>query len=330
MNYYGVLIFFVLSTALSQTPPIWPTALHNPFMSNDTAGSMRSVLIPLRYVDPKELVTILKDQKAQLVSAQTVFVVQEKEHTVWAQGTAADIQTIKNLVTGIDQPRRQLLLKARIVNVDNNFIRDLGVLFESSPSAAAAPAHFENNSVSPGNALGSFTIPIANLKDGYLLDVKLNALEKAGHATVVSSPELVTLDHDAAVIESGEEIPYQQEALNGGTAISFKKAVLKLQVTPYILPNKHILLDVSVNQDKVSLLTVQGVPAIHTQQLSTQIEVKNRQTFVLGGVYEEGRSDQKQGVPYLKNIPMLGYLFRTYRHVNEQRDMLIFVTVEVI
>ena len=238
---------------------------------------------------------------------------------------------MKNLIAAVDRPRQQLLLKARIVSIDNNFVRDLGALFETSqPFMATAGRGNTNLATPPSSAIGSFTIPIANLQDGYLLDVKLNALEKTGHAKVVSSPELVTLDHDPAIIESGEEIPYQQETLSGGTSVSFKKAVLKLQVTPHILPNHDILLDLSVNQDKVSLLTVQGVPAIHTQQVSTEIEVKNKQTFVLGGVYEESVSNQKQGIPYLQAVPLLGYLIQNNQRVNEQRDLLVFVTVEII
>ena len=324
MKHYVSLLIFVAVTALSQPAPLWPTTMRNPFASHATTTALQSILIPLQYIDPKELAAIIKDQKAQLLSAQAVFVVQEKEHAVWLQGSAVDIQTIKNLIAAVDRPRQQLLLKARIVSVDNNFVRDLGALFETSqPFTATATS--TNNS-----AIGSFTIPIANLQDGYLLDVKLNALEKTGHAKVVSSPELVTLDHDPAIIESGEEIPYQQETLSGGTSVSFKKAVLKLQVTPHILPNHDILLDLNVNQDKVSLLTVQGVPAIHTQQVSTEIEVKNKQTFVLGGVYEESVSNQKQGIPYLQSIPLLGYLFRNNQRVSEQRDMLVFVTVEII
>ena len=325
MKHYFSLLIFVTITAVAQPPSLWPATMRNPFASHVTTTALQSILIPLQYIDPKELAAIIKDQKAQLLSAQAVFVVQEKEHAVWVQGSTVDIQTMKNLIAAVDRPRQQLLLKARIVSVDNNFVRDLGALFETSQPFTATASSATNNS-----AIGSFTIPIANLQDGYLLDVKLNALEKTGHAKVVSSPELVTLDHDPAVIESGEEIPYQQETLSGGTSVSFKKAVLKLQVTPHILPNHDIFLDLSVNQDKVSLLTVQGVPAIHTQQVATEIEVKNKQTFVLGGVYEESLSNQKQGIPYLQSIPLLGYLFQNNQRVSEQRDMLVFVTVEII
>lgn len=330
MKYYVLLTLLMVSSAFSQDAITWPSQLHNPFVANDGSNTILTTFIPLQYIDTKELATLIRDQKSLLLSAQALVVVQEKEHAIWVQGNVRDIKTIKNLVANIDRPRQQLLLKARIVSIDNNFVRDLGVLFESSPVLNVTSPRTTDHSMSSGNTIGGFAIPIANLQDGYLLDVKLNALEKTGHAKVVSSPELVTLDHDPAVIESGEEIPYQQETLSGGTAVSFKKAVLKLQVTPHILPDRHVLLDINVNQDKVSLLTVQGVPAIHTQQVSTQIEVKNRQTFVLGGVNEDSFSNEVQGVPYLNNIPVLGYLFRSYRHVNEQRELLVFVTVEII
>ncbi len=125
-------------------------------------------------------------------------------------------------------------------------------------------------------------------------------------------------------------MPYQQEAAYGATSISFKKAVLKLQVTPHILSPGRVLLNLHVNQDKVGLLTVKGVPTIHTQQLSTQVELNNQQTFALGGIYETNRSDQIEGLPFLQNIPLLGYLFRTHHGSHAKREMLVFVTVDFL
>lgn len=220
--------------------------------------------------------------------------------------------------TKVEQ-KRQLLLKARIVSVDTTFVHQLGVLFHSSD--------IKNLS---SEALGTISLPIAKLGSGRLLDAQLNALEKSGHANIISSPELVTLDNKTASIEAGDEVPYQQETANGGTSVAFKNALLKLQVTPHILSATQIDLDLAVNQDKVSALTVQGVPAIHTQRLATQVQLKDRQTFVLGGIYETTQSQQRQGIPVLKDIPLLGYAFRHHKNQIEHRELLIFITVMIL
>ncbi len=215
--------------------------------------------------------------------------------------------------------QRQLLLKARIVSVDTTYVHQLGVLFRSSDLKNLA-----------SEALGTISLPIAKLGSGRLLDIQLNALEKNGHAKIISSPELVTLDNKTASIEAGDEVPYQQETANGGTSVAFKNALLRLKVTPHILSAKQISLDLAVNQDKVSALTVQGVPAIHTQRLATQVQLRDRQTFVLGGIYETTQSKQHQGIPVLKDIPLLGYAFRHHKNQTEHRELLIFITVMIL
>ncbi len=304
----------------------WPQPLRDPFLQQaDSPQAITTAIIPLSFVDPKKIQALLSDAKNNLLSAQGILVVEEDQRRILIQDTVARVAKIKNILAALDQPQQQLLLKARIVSVDDAYVRDLGVLFESSQKQVSSRAL-----ASAVSTVGSFVMPIANLGNGQLLDVRINALEKTGHARMMSAPEITTLNHQQAIIEAGDEVPYQQEAAYGGTNVAFKKAVLKLQVTPHVLPRQHILLELHVNQDKVSALTVQGVPAIHTQQLATKIELKNKQTFVLGGIYETSRSDQVQGVPFLKTLPVLGYLFRTHHNIDDKREMLVFMTVDIL
>ena len=170
------------------------------------------------------------------------------------------------------------------------------------------------------------TIPIAAFSQGILLEATLTALEQSGHAQLISDPQIVTLDKHTALIEAGQEVPYQQTTEGGGTSIAFKKAVLRLQVTPEIQSPKSVLLHLTINQDEVSDLTVNGVPAINTQQLKTQVYMKNRETLVLGGVVQENKSDQHEGLPFLSKIPYLGVLFRYQKRTADRKQLLIFVT----
>lgn len=226
-------------------------------------------------------------------------------------------------------PGPQILIKAHIVNVDHDYSRAFGLSFGTSTGTLSSKDGFNMNL--PGaDSAGNFIIPIAELGQNILLDMTLSALEKSGHAQLISDPQLVTLNKQPAVIEAGEEVPYQQATSNGGTSTSFKKAVLRLKVTPEIITPEKILLHLNINQDQVSSLTINGVPAINTQQLQTQAIIKNHSTLVLGGIMEKIKSDQHQGVPYLQNIPWLGVLFRYHKKIDNRKQLLIFVTPVIV
>ncbi|NNG11620.1 MAG: type IV pilus secretin PilQ, partial [Halobacteria archaeon] len=146
---------------------------------------------------------------------------------------------------------------------------------------------------------------------------------------VISSPRVITSNAQEALIESGTEIPYQEASSSGATSVSFKKAVLSLQVTPQITPDDRIIMDLTVNKDKVGEV-FNFVPSIDTQEVRTQVLVDNGQTLVLGGIYEQTTRDEVDKVPLLGDLPGLGYLFRTTRNVNEMEELLIFVTPKII
>lgn len=223
-------------------------------------------------------------------------------------------------------PTQQILIKAHVVNIDHDYTRELGLSFSTSAGTFSSAQGFNMNLPNPETNSGDLVIPIAALGQGIVLDATLSALEKTGHAQLISDPQIVTLDGQPASIEAGQEVPYQQTTEGGGTSVAFKKAVLRLQVTPEMKGQQNILLHLLINQDQVSSLTVNGVPAINTQQLKTQALVKNHNTLVLGGIFEEDKSDQHQGIPFLSKIPFLGALFRYQKQSNNRKQLLIFVT----
>src|SRR5262249_26779196 len=155
------------------------------------------------------------------------------------------------------------------VTVDDQYVRNLGIIFNTQTATST-----NNSNATNSNDLGNLTIPIANLGQGVLLDATLSALEQQGHAELISSPKLLTLDGEMATIEAGEDVPYQQTAYNGGTSVAFKKAALRLKVIPVIKTQHRILLKLTINQDQVSTLIINGVPAINTQLLETQVLIK--------------------------------------------------------
>jgi len=168
------------------------------------------------------------------------------------------------------------------------------------------------------------------LADSSLLDVKLAALEQEGRGELISSPSLLTASRQTASIEAGEEIPYQEASSSGATTVVFKKAVLSLKVTPQILPDKKILLQLQINQDRPNTRVVLGVPAISTRQMITNVLIPNGHTVVLGGIYESDVDDHAEGFPFLGKIPILGWLLQEHKHRLTKRELLVFVTPKIV
>jgi len=161
------------------------------------------------------------------------------------------------------------------------------------------------------------------------LNLELSALETDGKGKIVSSPRVITADQTKAVIEQGEELPYQQSTSSGATSISFKKAVLKLEVTPQITPEGSVIMNVDVNKDSRGTLTPQGY-AINNKHVQTQVLVENGGTVVIGGIYTQDESDTVNKVPLLGDVPVLGNLFKNKTRTTSKTELLIFLTPKVV
>jgi len=161
------------------------------------------------------------------------------------------------------------------------------------------------------------------------LTLEVTALEADGKGKIISSPRVVTADKVKAVIEQGTEIPYQAASTAGNTDIQFKKATLRLEVTPQITPEGSIFLDVKVNKDSRGQETLSG-PAIDTKNVQTQVLVDNGGTVVLGGIFEQQDRNTVTKVPFLGDLPWLGYLFKSTSTVSDRSELLIFITPRVV
>jgi type IV pilus assembly protein PilQ len=164
----------------------------------------------------------------------------------------------------------------------------------------------------------------------YLLQLELSALLAEGRGEEIASPRVITANQSEAVIESGVDIPYQQATSSGATSVSFKKAVLKLQVTPQITPDDRVLLDLQVNQDTRGAPDVLGVPPINTRSVSTQVLVDDGETVVLGGIYNQTDRKSSDRVPFFGDLPYLGWLFKKERIERSRTELLIFVTPKIL
>jgi type IV pilus assembly protein PilQ len=163
----------------------------------------------------------------------------------------------------------------------------------------------------------------------YLIDLELSAFEADGKGEIVAQPKIVTADRQTATIKSGEEIPYQEASSSGATSVSFKEAVLSLEVTPQITPDDNIIMDLKVNQDNRGEITA-GIPSIETNEVITQVLVGNGETIVLGGIFQSEESITITKTPFLGDIPYIGELFKKTESIDQRAELLIFITPKLL
>lgn len=272
----------------------------------------------IKYAKAEEIVRLLKDEQTSVTSERGSVREDSRSNKICIQDVRERIQALRRLITQLDIPVQQVSIEARLVSVDSDYERELGIHFSNEP-AGATPM-----------AAGQYSLAVVKLADRSILDVRLAALENAGHAELISSPSLFAANQQTASIEAGEEVPYQEVSEGGGTATVFKKAVLGLKVTPQVLPNNKVLLQLQINQDRPSNKLVLGVPTISTRRIMTNVLVKNHQTIVLGGIYETNRENGELGLPFISRIPVLGWLFKQQNMRENKRELLIFVTTKII
>jgi type IV pilus assembly protein PilQ len=180
-----------------------------------------------------------------------------------------------------------------------------------------------------GVAAASLAVALFNSSASRLLNLELSALEAEGQGQVVASPRIVTADQVKAIIEQGTELPYQQSTSSGATALTFRKANLKLEVTPQITPEGGIILNVDVSKDSVGRSTPNGF-AIDTKHVQTQVLVDNGGTVMIGGIYETLERNEEFRVPVLGSLPVLGALFRSRTKSLSKSELLVFITPKVL
>ena len=330
-----------------------------------------SEFVQVNYAKAADLAALIGgDSGNALLSERGSVGIDERTNTLLVKDTAERLQDIRRLVRTLDIPIRQVLIESRIVVVNDDFSRDLGVRFgfmgvtdnssngiisvtgtgegsevivrsaldnlanTGQPYPVTAPGISDryNVNVPVDNPAGRFALAILN--SDYIVDLELTAMQAEGRGEIVSTPRIITANQKEARIEQGVEIPYQESASSGATTTQFKKAVLSLTVTPQITPDNNIIMDLLVSKDNVGELTQSAtgglVPSIDTRKVETQVLVRDGQTVVLGGIYETERRETINKVPFLGDIPGVGVLFRSKSTVLNKSELLIFITPRIL
>ena len=318
----------------------------------ENRAPLQSELLQMQNANAVDIASMIKDTTHSMMSLRGTLSIDARTNSIWVKDTGAHVREIRQLVKQWDVPVKQVMIEARIVNMSKDCSEDIGIRWGVSNATHLSGTLEGANQMANGVLLSetplsdrlnvdlgalpfdaspaSIGIALATLGNHVLLDLELSALEREGRAKIVASPRLMTTNQKPAVIESGEDIPYQQATLSGATAVSFKKAVLSLKVTPQITSDGKLLMDLLINQDSDSGRRVQGVPIVLTKSIETSVLVDNGQTIVLGGIYKHEKNNAITRVPFLGALPIVGHLFQRKEARKRKEELLIFITPRII
>jgi type IV pilus assembly protein PilQ len=330
---------------------------------------LRTEIIQVNYAKAADLAKLLKsgdEKRGTILSPRGAVETDERTNSLIVKDIPDKLVDVRELVAQLDQPAKQVMIDSRVVIASDDFSRDLGVRFGVSGVSTTGDGRV--NTVSGGigatgamidSAVGNlistgqpFPIAVPPLPDrlgvnlpvggpsiafailgaDYLVDLELSAQQVEGNAEIVSNPRVITADLKKATVLQGRQIPYSTVS-DQGTNVEFKDAFLKLEVTPQITPDDRVRMDLKVSKDEqgATVATATGPQvSIDKREVETQVLVNNGETVVLGGVFEQTKGDNVTKVPLLGDMPLLGYLFRTTSKTATKRELLIFVTPQIL
>jgi type IV pilus assembly protein PilQ len=305
----------------------------------------------------------------RVLSKRGSAIIDARTNQVFVTDIPSVLDHIRKLIARTDVASKQVLIEARLVEANDGFSRTLGAKlgFGDMRGVRGGDAGYQVNgneriaiggnlqgvgqvtgqTPDAGNAFTNTTFvnlpanPIGSVAPSSLafslfsaaanrfLNLELSALEADGKGKIISSPRVVTEDKMIAVIEQGVELPFQVATSSGATSITFKKANLRLEVTPQITPDGNVVLEVDVNKDSKGEETRAGF-AINTQHVKTKVMVENGGTVVLGGIYQQSESTNETKVPFLGDIPFLGQLFKSKGRSTSKTELLVFITPKIV
>ena len=326
---------------------------------------VRTQSFQLNYAKASEVSRQLMGQPTQgsgaptgkLLSTRGSVIAEPRTNQLFVTDIVTRLEQVRELIQKLDVSVKQVMIEARIVEADDSFGKAIGVrlggggnatIASTTPGGVNLGATYSGTSagVTAGNFINmpataptgvsfmngsvpAFALSIFSEGAAQFLNLELSALEADNKGKVISSPRVITADKVKALIEQGTELPYQVATSSGATSIAFRKANLKLEVTPQITPEGSIILELSVNKDTVGQSTTAGF-AIDTKHIQTQVLVENGGTVVIGGIFTMDEVNQETKVPMLGDVPVLGWLFKTKSKKSIKKEMLVFITPKTL
>ncbi len=316
----------------------------------ENAAPLRTIIKSLSYAKASAVKQLLTSQ-GFILSDRGSVVVDERTNQLIIRDATDRLEGIVNLIDSLDQPNRQVVIEARVVESTRRFARQIGVIWGFSGTADAAHGNttgwkFPYSGTINGNSSfaaqatsgtsitgqGTIALTFADILDAFNLDFQLSAAENDGLAKIVSAPKVTAQNNEKAHIQSGIQLPIQTVA-NNTVTVQYIDATLSLDVTPQITAEGTVLLDIDLKKRAplagINLTGGQNVP-ISTRDARTRVMVRDGGTTVIGGIYQYTDNDQRNGIPALYKLPLIGWMFGSRTTENEHDELLIFITPRII
>ncbi len=324
-------------------------------------------VIPVNFAKASQIATTIKGKEVGMVSERGSITAEDRTNVLIVKDIQKNVDNIYAMVTRLDKPTPQVLIQARIVQADDDFQRGLGVQWGGQYRNQSQSSHFGLTGQQTGSAVNLFDttrstystspnwttsvvpspamavnfaqnqaagigITLGRLAGSILdLDLRLDVAESTGIAQVIARPKVVTMDNKKATIRQGEKYPYVVRDDEGQLSTELKDIELVLEVTPRIAFDGSVNMEISVKRNAIGSVTNQlGDPSIASREVETEVLVKDGETSVIGGIIEEEKRTTEQKVPWLGNLPVIGYLFKGKTDIKNKKELLIFISPHVI
>ena len=305
-----------------------------------TAGPPVQQIIKINYADAEKMSKLLTRFLGQGEKEKALghIAVDKDTNSLVVQASRNELKRIKGLLRHLDKPRSQILIEANIVEANQETAKELGMRWSgryitSSGSfddfgVAGEPRQPEESFIgSDGISLEA----VAGRIGGNVLYAHLQALQKDNKLNILSSPSITTMDNQMAFTEHGEKVPYETTDDEGDTDVEFEEAVLRLEVIPHIIDDTHMKMEIKVKKDQVDFTqTVEGNPLIRTKQTETNLVVRDGETIVISGLSKQTTTGRDEGLPWVKDLPGMGWLFKGSEKSEEMEEFMIFITPTIL
>jgi type IV pilus assembly protein PilQ len=316
------------------------------------AEPLETKIFPISYADVSVVEAAIRNSK--ILTPRGSMSVDKRTSTMVVKDVASVFPEIENLLATLDRPTPQVLIEARIVEINTAASSDLGIQWGLNLQSANGLGSFGGLSGIPNTGTGPFTghnflvdfpaksvaplsgsgfaFGIMNPSKTFGLDLQLSAFETVGLGKVISNPKVLTLDNGKAKILQGKSIPVRKLTTEGTISTEFKDVTLELNVTPHITPDKSIVMALEIKKEELdpTVPSVEGVPGTDKKEADTNVIIKDGETVVIGGMYKINTNDTETGVPGLRNIPVIGWLFKNVLKTSTTSELLIFITPRIV
>jgi len=308
-----------------------------------TLKNLRTRIVSIKYNVAKDIVGAVKG----LLSTRGTVAVDERSNALILRDLPDNLDRIEELIQVLDKETKQIKISAQLLEIESSTLREMGFdwhILSNSGQTWADPLSTEDpqeltdywpdgeyeqstSSQMSSDAIGSFNYA-HSLGDDYYLNATLKAAESTNKAKVIAHPEVTTVDNVEAYIQMGQKVPIKQLDASGNTVITLYDVGIQLRVTPHVTSENRILLN--LKPERSSYAYDDNGVIISTQNAETNVVVDNGQTTVIAGLTSQEELSLRVGLPFLKDIPLLGYLFSYDKKEVNNVDLVIFVTPTII